>query len=171
MRFLRSESGAVTIPTVLWIPLFVMILVAAVELMLIEMRQVLLNRAVDITTRSLRLGSESLPSHETLKQQICTAIHFVPDCSENLAVEVFPINTDTWSLSNTNAPLCTDGTSSAVLDPEIETGGSNQLIALRACLKLTPMGSGDPLAMALQLDAGGRFALVAMTVFVNEPRS
>lgn len=40
MRFLRSESGAVTIPTVMWIPLFLMILVGSVELMLINMQHV-----------------------------------------------------------------------------------------------------------------------------------
>ncbi len=171
MRFLRSESGAVTIPTVMWIPLFLMILVGSVELMLINMQQILLNRAMDVTSRSLRIGSETIPTHDDLKTRMCDAIRFVPDCMDNLAVEVFPIDTATWSLSNTDAPMCTDATSDAVLTPEIATGGANQLIVLRACLKLRPMSPADPLALALDLDAGGRFALVATTVFVNEPRS
>lgn len=171
MRFLRSESGAVTIPTVMWIPLFIMILIASVELMLINMQQILLNRAMDVTTRSLRLGAETIPTHDVLKTRMCDAIRFVPDCMANLAVEVFPVDTSTWSLSNTNAAMCTDSTSSEVLKPEIEIGGSNQMVVLRACLKLAPMSSADPLALALSLDGSGRYALVATTVFVNEPRS
>lgn len=104
----RAEDGAVTIPTVIWLPIFFLILFFGLEMMFISFRQVLLDHAVDVTTRELRLGTATLDTHDELKAAVCTAMHFVPDCEANMAVEVFPVDTDTWSLTNTNGILCTD---------------------------------------------------------------
>lgn len=171
MGGLRDETGAVTIPSIFWLPVFFMILLASVEMMVINTRQVLLDRAVDIATRDLRLGAMTLPTHDTLKTRICDVIAFVSDCRANLAVEVFPIDTTTWTMTNPDAQRCTDSSASEPLVPTIEAGGSNQLVLLRVCLKLRPMTGFDPLAMALSLDSDGRFALFAATAFVNEPRN
>ncbi|HEY0213552.1 MAG TPA: hypothetical protein VGC40_08205 [Paenirhodobacter sp.] len=171
LRLWRAETGAVTLPTLFWIPLFFMILLMAVEVMVINMRQVLLDRAVEVATRDLRLGSASIPSHDALKTRICQIIAFVPDCATNLAVEVFPVNLSNWSLVNPEAPRCSDITSTLVDDPVFDPATGNQLVALRACLRLKPMTRLDPMALALHLDATGRFALSSTTVFVNEPRT
>ena len=167
----RAEDGAVTIPTVIWLPIFFLILFFGLEMMFISFRQVLLDHAVDVTTRELRLGTATLDTHDELKAAVCTAMHFVPDCEANMAVEVFPVDTDTWSLTNTNGILCTDSTSTEVLSPEINRGGSNQMVVLRACLKMPPLTTIDPLSRAMMTDASGRFALTSVTVFVNEPRA
>lgn len=165
-----AQEGAVTIPTLFWIPVFFFILLAGVEMMVINMRQVLLSRAVDMATRELRLGPAELPDHDQMKQRICSIIRFVPDCQDNLAVEVFPVDMTTWSLAAAGAPLCTDSSDPDLRDPRARAARGDQLAVLRACLKLTPMTRIDPLARALRLDGGGRFALVETTVFVNEPR-
>ena len=170
MRRLRREDGAVTIPTILWLPVFFMIMIAGVEMMVTNLRQILLERAVDVATRELRLGSAINLTHDQLKQKICTAIRFVSDCNENLAVEIFPVDKTTWQFSNTNSTLCTDSTSTEDLTPTLDYGSSNSLMVVRACLKLKPMSDMDPLGAALAKDASGRFALVAMTAYVNEPR-
>ncbi|RLL65243.1 TadE/TadG family type IV pilus assembly protein [Paenirhodobacter hankyongi] len=170
LRRLRREDGAVTIPTIFWLPLFFMIMLAGVEMMVTNLRQLLLERAVDVATRELRIGNMVNLTHDQLKQKICAAIRFVPDCTANLAVEIFPVDTTTWQFSNTGRPLCTDSSSTDVLNPTLDYGGSNQLMVVRACLKLKTMSDMDPLGAALVKDSSGRFALVAMTAYVNEPR-
>jgi len=170
MRRLRREDGAVTIPTIFWLPLFFMIMLAGVEMMVTNLRQILLERAVDVATRELRIGNIVNLTHDELKQKVCSAIRFVPDCTENLAIEIFPVDTTTWAFSNTNATMCTDSSSTEELNPTLDYGSSNQLMVVRACLKLKAMSDMDPLGAALVKDASGRFALVAMTAYVNEPR-
>lgn len=167
---LRREEGAVTIPTLLWLPLFIMIMAASVELCVLIFKQTLLDRGVDLSTRIMRLGIAPLPSHDQLKRSICTNIAFVPNCMDRLAVEVFPIDTDTWTSTYNSPLLCTDSSSSAALSPQILRGGTNQLMILRACLKIDTMMEINPLAAALARDAGGQTALVSVTAFVNEPR-
>lgn len=170
-RLRRSEEGAVTIPTLFWMPLFIMIMAASVEFCVLIFKQTLLDRGVDLTTRIMRLGIEPLPSHTQLKRSICTNIAFIPKCMDRLAVEVFPVDTDTWTASNQSAALCTDSTSAAALAPQIERGGSNQMMILRACLKIDTMMKVNPLAAALVRDAGGQTALISITAFINEPRA
>jgi hypothetical protein len=67
--------------------------------------------------------------------------------------------------------MCTDSSKAAALSPQIERGGTNQLMILRACLKIDTMMKIDPLALALMRDAGGQVALISVTAFVNEPRT
>lgn len=170
-RLRRAEDGAVTIPTLLWLPLFIMIMAASVELCVLVFKQTLLDRGVDLTTRIMRLGISPMPSHETLKRSICTNIGFVPGCMENLAVEVFPVDTTTWTSANQSSVLCTDALSTDPINPYLDRGGSNQLMILRACLKVKVMMEANPLADALVQDASGQTALVSITAFVNEPRN
>ncbi|MBZ4023368.1 hypothetical protein CKO11_12960 [Rhodobacter sp. TJ_12] len=169
-RLRHSEEGAVTIPALLWLPLFIMIMAASVEMGVLIIKQTLFDRGIDLTTRILRLGLEDLPSHEQLKRSICTNIAFIPDCMDRLAVEVFPVDTDTWTATNQAAALCVDSSNAASISPQILRGGTNQLMILRACLKIDTMMEVNPLAMALARDVDGRAALVSVTAFVNEPR-
>lgn len=168
-RSAHSEEGAVTIPAVMWLPFFVMIMAASVDMSVLIIKQTLFDRGVDLSTRILRLGIEPLPSHEVLKRSICKNIAFIGNCMDRLAVEVFPIDTTTWTSTNASGLVCTDSSSAAALSPQILRGGANQLMMLRACLKIDTMMKVDPFALALQRDAGGQVALVSITAFVNEP--
>ncbi|PYF09651.1 hypothetical protein C8J30_10721 [Rhodobacter viridis] len=168
-RRARSEEGAVTIPAVMWLPLFIMIMVASVDMSVLIIKQTLFDRGVDLSTRILRLGIEPLPSHDVLKRSICKNIAFISNCMDRLAVEVFPIDTTTWTSTNSSGLVCTDSSSAVALSPQILRGGTNQLMMLRACLKIDTMMRADPFAMALRRDAGGQVALVSITAFVNEP--
>lgn len=170
-RRLSAEDGAVTIPALFWLPLFIMIMAASVDMGVLTLKQTLLDRGVDLTSRILRLGIDDLPDHETLKSSICNNIAFVSDCMDRLAVEVFPVDTDTWTSTGASSVLCTDSSSAAELSPQIDEGDANQLMIMRACLKIDTMMKVDPFAQALARDAGGQTALISITAFVNEPTS
>lgn len=168
--FLRSEEGAASIPAVFWMPFFVMMIVASVEMCMLGFRQTLLDRGVDLSTRSLRLGAASMPSHDQLKRSICGNIAFLSDCMQDLTVEVFQVNRATWSSGiDGRGVLCADRITETN-KPIVQPGVPGQLMILRACLRVSPMEKLNPLAQALAQDADGRYALITTTAFVNEPK-
>lgn len=169
--FRKAEDGAVTIPAVFWLPVFIMIMVASVELCVLTLKQTLLERGVDLSARILRLGIADLPSHDELKRSICNNIAFISNCMEDLAVEVYPVDKTTWTSAKTGqAVLCADGIDPGKVDPTVEGGLGNEVMILRACLQVTPMENLNPLSRALVKNANGQYALVVTTAFVNEPK-
>lgn len=169
--FRKTEDGAVTIPTVFWLPVFIMIMVASVELCVLTLKQTLLERGVAMSARILRLGIAELPTHDELKRSICNNIAFISSCMDNLAVEVFPVDKDTWtSAKSGQAVLCADGIDPGNVDPTIERGLGNQVMIMRTCLQVKPMEKFNPLSQALVKNANGRYALITTTAFVNEPK-
>ncbi|SDE36704.1 hypothetical protein PUH89_16435 [Rhodobacter capsulatus] len=169
-HLLRSEEGAASIPAVFWMPFFVMMMVASVEMCILGIRQTLLDRGVDLTTRILRLGVAAMPSHDQLKRSICGNIAFLPDCMQDLTVEVFQVDRTTWSSDlNGRGVLCADSITETN-KPVIQPGVSGQLMILRACLRVSPMETLNPLSQALTHDIGGDYALITTTAFVNEPQ-
>lgn len=168
-RLLRSEEGAASIPAVFWMPFFVMMMVASVEMCLLGVKQTLLDRGVDLTTRILRLGVATMPSHEQIKRSICGNIAFLPDCMTDLAVEVFQVDRATWSSDvNGRGVLCSDAITETD-KPVIQPGVSGQLMILRACLRVSPMEKLNPLSQALAHESGDKYVLITTTAFVNEP--
>ncbi|MEZ5686726.1 MAG: pilus assembly protein [Paracoccaceae bacterium] len=170
-RFRRSESGAVSIPAVMYLPVFIMILAASVELCVLILKQTMMERGLDVTTRVLRLGLDDLPEHDELKRSICNAIALIPSCMEDLTVEVYAVDSDSWTstLAGTSA-MCRDRDGQQDVAGFIEGGSSDQLMLMRACLKVEPMMALNPLGMALARSVDGEYALVSTTSFVNEPR-
>lgn len=168
--FLRGEDGAATLPALLWLPFYIMIAISSVEMGVLIVKQTLFDRGVDLSVRILRLGISSMPTHDGLKKSICGNIGFISNCMDRLAVEVFPVDTVTWTTTNSRPVMCTDSTSQEPLAPTLDRGSSNQLMIIRACLKIDTMMEINPMALALKRDAGGQTALIAISSFVNEPR-
>jgi hypothetical protein len=171
-RFLRSETGAASIPAVMMLPVFLTIMFSSVELGVMILRQTLFERGVDLSVRILRLGIEPMPSHDLLKKSICNNIAFIPNCTQNLAIDIFEVDKADWTSSGSGrSATCTDKTLADPPDVVLQRGQSNQLMLLRACLKAYPMMPGVGFGAALRKDAAGQFAMVTTTAFVNEPRA
>ena len=170
-RLRRSEEGAVTIPTLLWLPLFLMIMAAGVEFGVLATKQTLFDRGVALSTRILRLGIEPLPAQDVLRRSICTNIGFLHDCMKNITVAVVPIDTTTtpWSAPDQVVDLC-DTVKASFPPPGILRGTANQPMLLRACLEVEPMMTANPLGQALSRTENGKVPLLSFTVFINEPR-
>ena len=171
MAFVHREDGAVTLPSIIFIPFFLLTFTSSIELATMSIRQSLLERAVDDTARILKLGIEPLPDHATLKRSICGRIAIVPTCMEDLMVEVVEIDRATWSTAQAGtAAICVDHSEETQPETLIERGISDQLMLMRVCLKVKPMMPGAGAGAQMVKDANGAVALVAVTAFVNEPR-
>lgn len=166
-RFGR-EDGTATVEFVLLFPVYVAILFSGIEAGIVMTRQVMLERAVDVSMRELRLGQMEDPSHARLRDAICEHTVVIRDCRNVLLLELRPIDTTTWS-GLQDPTTCVDREEDIQPVTQFLPGGENQLMLVRACVIVDPIVPGSIMAMALPRDPSGGFRLLAATIYVNEP--
>jgi len=110
-RFRREEEGTVTVEFALVLPFMFALFLMTFELGMLLARQVMLDRGLDITVRAVRLGAlnpadfDSVDDmHDLLKNVICDASVMIPDCRNNLRLEMQAVNPRNF----TNIPLDAD---------------------------------------------------------------
>jgi Flp pilus assembly protein TadG len=169
-RLGRDESGTSSIEFVILFPMFMAIFFAAFESGYLMLRNVMLERSVDLAVRELRLGDPQPPTFDEFKQQICDNTYFISNCADRVQVQLRPVNMTTWGPLNGD-PRCIDVESA--LDPfdqtEYAVGGNNELMMVRVCALFQPMFPTTGLGLNMQYDGQGNYALVVTTAFVNEP--
>ncbi|WP_309663749.1 pilus assembly protein [Tabrizicola sp.] len=177
MRFLHSDEGAVTIEFVIAFPLVMTIFMSSFESSFYMARHVMLERAVDLVIRDLRLGMLVGVTHTDLKKEICARSILLAgspaECQKGLKIWLQPVNTATFAMPITPTS-CVDR--SAPIDPmqavpatEFALGAGNQIMLVRVCMKQDPMFLTTPIGAGLVMDDDGGYSLVTASVFVNEP--
>jgi len=168
-RFAREEDGTSTIPFIIFLPFFMMLVISSVEMGMVMVRHVMLERALDMSVRGLRLGFWNPPTHDELKADICANAGLIPDCMNVLMLELRPVSKVTWQPLS-SGPTCID--KSAVIaptPPDFFGGSGDEMMLIRACAKFYPMAPLTGLGFQMPKDGAGMYALVAATAFVNEP--
>jgi hypothetical protein len=168
-RAAKDESGTATIPFVIFLPFFLTLVISSLEMGLLMMRHVMLERALDLAVRDLRLGIWVPASNIDLKQRICNYAGILPDCMNAVLVELRPVSKITWQPLS-SGPVCVDRTAQVQPLTEFITGTSNDMMLVRACVKVEPMFPMTGIGFSLPKDASGAYSLVSSTAFVNEPR-
>lgn len=166
-RFFRGEQGGGAIELVLVLPIAMGVFMAAMESALYITRSIMLDRAVDMTVRDLRLGGYANPNADLLKTEICNRVSILPDCRRDIRIEMQAVSTTTWDFP-TFAVQCIDREANIVPADVAAPGAQNELMMLRICMRGSAMfpgtGIGDGLA-----NNRGRYNLVSVAAFVNEP--
>ncbi|MCR8723675.1 TadE/TadG family type IV pilus assembly protein [Frigidibacter sp. ROC022] len=168
LRRFRREEGTATIEFVILFPVFIVLMISGIEAGVLMTRQMMLERGLDLTMRSLRLGTVANPTHDNVKALICKNSMIIPNCENVVQLELREVDTTAW-----NVPLegnnCVDRT--AEIDPVINfnPGERNKLMMVRACAVFDPMFPATGLAVHLPRDASGGYRLIATSAFVNEP--
>jgi hypothetical protein len=167
-RYQRSEDGSMTVEFAIWFPFFLFFLYSTVELGLITMRHAMLDRGLDIVVRDIRLGTGTAPQHDDIKRDICENAIVIPGCESNLRLEMVPTDMRDWT-SLPADPDCTDRAEEARPVREFTPGNSNQMMLLRACLKIQPMSPTSQLVEYMQRDSAGDISIFVTSAFVQEP--
>lgn len=165
----RREDGAATVEFVIVFPIFMIILLVGIEAGLMMTRQAMLERALDIAMRDLRLGTMVDPTHNAFKDLVCQNVVGINHCMTSLLLELSPISTESWNLPPT-PPACYDRVNEIAPLTEFVPGAGNQLMMVRACFVIDPLFPTTPWGLRLPLDASGGFQMAAVSTFVNEPR-
>lgn len=169
-RAAREEDGAATIPFIIFLPFFLLLVMSALEMGTLMLRHVMLERALDVSVRDLRLGKWTNPTHEDFKRVVCNRAGVLPDCMNVLLIELRPISTVTWEPLS-SGPICVDR--AEVIQPvtTFTSGAGDQMMMIRACAKFDPIFPTSGLGFQLPRDNTGAYALTAATAFVNEPEA
>lgn len=181
-RFRRNENGMATIEFVFWFPIFIMTTYFGVEIGIVAYNHAHLERALDETIQDVRMNridqydsSDGAQwTHTLLKQIICDKALALPNCFENIALEmtsVDPFASNNAILQGTLSPYCADTPEEVRgLDDQIfTTGSSNELMILRACVEIKPLFVGSLWNQVVSDHPEGQYELHATTVFVHEP--
>lgn len=168
-RFRHTETGSVTVEFVIVFPVMLMILFSTVELGVINLRQIMLDRAMDVTVRDIRLSTGSDMQHDAIRDAICDYAGMKDDCATSLKLEMVQIDPFNWSAVNAT-PDCIDSAEEVDAVTNFQTGESNDLMFLRACMSFDPMFPHWGLADSIQTDGDGRIHLYATSAFVQEPK-
>lgn len=167
--FLRDEKGSVhTIEFVLWVPLFLILIIATIEMGAMTMRHTQLERSLDDTVRMVRLGTGDDLTHASLKTHICDGASLLADCEATLQLEMIPLDLRSWTNPPTSAD-CVDTAQSVNPLRHFEAGQDNDLMYLRACYKYQPIAPTGLLAGSFYTDDQGYTRIVSFSAFVQEP--
>lgn len=159
-RFFRSKRAAVTAEFVIGFPILFLMFLVTIELTFLMARSTLLQQALEVTMRDVRLGNIVNPTVLELEEEVCSKFS-IPDCDSSMVLEFTQIDRTTFVMPEPQAP-CTRRSPEIMQARASEvyfTGTENELMVVRACLvvdTLTPM-------------LGDVFEIFARTAFVNEP--
>ena len=152
----------------LWFPVFVALLGASVELGMISVRHMMLERGLDIAVRVVKLNTANPPQHDDLKDIICREAMVIPDCSNAVKLEMRPQSLRSAFTIPASAD-CVDR-SEEVQPASVYTPGTpHEMMVLRACAKFSPIFPTTALGATLSVDGAGEFGLIATNAFVQEP--
>jgi hypothetical protein len=168
-RFGQSQSGGVSTEFVIAFPAVLAMMAFGVELSMVTFNQSMLEQAMDVTVREIRLGTGTAPQHDDIKDSICERAHFIRDCETNLRLEMVRIDPRDWTGIPAD-PDCIDTSQEVTPVRSFVNGQSNELMMLRACVRIDPLFPTTGLGKKLGEGAGGQYALIATSAFVQEPR-
>lgn len=168
-RFRRSDDGSATIEFAITFPSLLFLILSGVELGFVNLQHAMLERAMDMTVRDIRLGTGTAPQHDDIKALICARAGFIEDCDDNLRLEMIQVDPRAWVAPPTD-PDCTDQSEDVEPVRSFVNGQDNELMILRACAKIKPIFPTTGLGASLKKDGAGFFALVSSSAFVQEPK-
>lgn len=168
-RFRRGDEGSATIEFVLLFPFFIMVFSSAFEAAYVTIRQAMLDRALDMTVRELRLGIMPNPTHALVKARVCNLAGIFPDCMNTLHIDLEVVSTTSWNMT-LGAVSCVDTTNNITPTLNFTNGQSNELMLITACAVFKPMVPTTGLGLKLpRVNGGDDYAVVSISAFVNEP--
>lgn len=173
-RAALGEDGTATIEFVIIFPAIMTIFLSSFEVSIYLTRAVLLDRALDLNVRLLRLGSLTLTDADNMPDQfklnVCNDALIFADCPSAVMIELTEVSTSTWTLPSP-ALTCVDRSQPDDMQPPVtfNLGIANDLMIVRACTVLDPFFGTTPLVMQLPLDDTGGYVVASASTFVNEP--
>ena len=169
-RFHRAQDGSSTIEFVIIFPVIFTFFLSTFELGMLETRHVMLDRGLDIAVRAIRLGQLEPVTHDGFKQAVCNAAAIIPDCMNQIKLEMVAVNPRAW-ISMAPVADCVDRNDASVALREFTPGVSNQLMLIRACALFDPYFPTTGLGASLPRTSGGAYGLISVSSFVIEPKS
>ena len=163
-----SESGAATVEFTFVFPFFVGIFVSAFEVAMMNTRAVMLERAMDLTVRDIRLSSGETLKYNEILDDICNQTTLIPDCKSTVRIELTAIDkTDFSGISSTADCVRRDLPMQPLV--KFKNGADDELMLIRVCAVVDPFFPTIGVGRSMPKDPSGGYQVIAASAFVNEP--
>ena len=163
-QFRQNEDGYSTVEFLIVATTFLTGFFWVFETGLIMTKQMMLERAVDIVVRDLRLASSPAYTHDYIKEKICDEALVLKECSDNLLLELVEVDLD---VGFDRTATCIDRANEVTPVTSWEPGQRSEVVYMRACVLVDPMMPQEVALFSGTTDTG--IPLIADTAFVNEP--
>ena len=167
-RWLLEESGNATIEFVIVVPVVFMMFASSMESGVHSIRQVLLDRALDLTVRDVRVGFLPSPTHEELTARMCEYSLIIPNCKQDVRLEMIVADPRDWKPISASVS-CRDREEEDPPEITLANGANNELMILRACVLFDPVLPGGGLGRKLEVVEGTGYAITSTLAYVLEP--
>ena len=169
MRSLQANrSGATAIEFAILAPIFIAVLFSTFEIGWLITKSTLLDRALDLTIRQIRVGATTAPkSQQAMATMICDKLYVIPDCSKALTVEMTKIASAADFPSN--GATCVDRGDKFTPSVSFSAGGRAEIMYVRACLVSDALTPFIGIAFHFIKDSKGGYSIVSSSAFMNEP--
>jgi len=172
--FKKRETGNASIEFVFLFPVFIFLFLTGFEAGYYMVRNVFLERAVDVAVRDVRLGTGEADDFDEMRSRICDQARIIPDCLNAVQIEMQSVAITPGATTPLRSPArCVDRESSddASAHTNFGLGGENEMMMVRVCVLAEPLFPSTGIGVGLSVDNQGNYALVATSAFVNEPGS
>lgn len=166
--FLAGQSGSVTIEFAILFPVLVTVMLSSVELGLTTFRSSMLSRGLDQAVRTVRISNVVGLTHDGMKTLICANAKVIQNCESVLRLEMRSASLENWQAWQASAD-CIDRSEPIQPERSFTPGVANELMVVRACVKVNPLFPTTGFGAAMTKDGAGDFALVARSAYVQEP--
>lgn len=136
LRSLRKkEDGVASVQFVVLASLILMLFTFAFDFSMAMTRSAMLERAMGVETRNLRIGARAADDYDGIRKGICDAARLIPNCLERVKLEVKAMTMSKWEAPNETRD-CQNLQKLDVEDPaaRFDAAQSNQIVLLRACV-------------------------------------
>lgn len=168
-RAFRREDGTASIEFVMAVPVLMAVFLASFESGLVLTRSIMLEQAVDVTIRELRLGHMTLPNAQKLKAEICEHTAIIKDCETNTVVELTRVSASNWAMPTASVACIMRNEEIEIPDDMVTSPLPNDLMLLRVCVRQTLLFPSSTLGMKIASDSTGGYSLVVSSAFAVEP--
>ena len=168
-RGFRREDGTASIEFVMAVHVLMTIFMASFESGLLMTRSIMIEQAVDISIRELRLGHMTLPNAVKLKKEICRHTSIIKDCEANTVVELTRISASTWAFPSAAVGCITRDEDILIPDDKFTSPLPNDLMLVRVCVRQKMMFPTSSFGMKVASDSTGGYSLVVASAFAVEP--
>ncbi|RME15902.1 MAG: pilus assembly protein [Alphaproteobacteria bacterium] len=167
-RRFGGEGGNASLEFVILFPVIMTVFLSAFEVSVYLARQALLDRALDLAVRDLRLGQLDPPTQEELKRRVCNGGMIFSDCMNTMTIELIRVSPDTWEVPETGV-TCVNRDEEIAPVVDFTLGQANDVMIVRACYVTDPFFATTPMVMDLPVDGTGAVQIVSASTYVNEP--
>lgn len=168
-RFRRDEDGGLTVEFAIVFPALIFLTLSSFELGMVMLRNAMLDRGVDKAVRAVKIDTSNTIDAAVLRQSICDNAGIIPDCMNQLRVEMQMVDLRDWKdLPATFS--CNDRSLTTQPLSKFTPGGANDVMILRVCALFDPIfPTTAPFLFRPPEHNGGAYALTASNAFVMEP--